>query len=77
MFQDEFLATLCEQQTIISVFLLSGIQLVGTLKDFDHYTLVLNGNNGELQMIYKRHVATLQPHDVNRTKNTRRNRLFR
>ena len=43
----------------IEVFLTSGVRLTGQLISHDRYTLVLQGQDGQLQMVYKHALSSL------------------
>ncbi|MCT4632760.1 MAG: RNA chaperone Hfq [Firmicutes bacterium] len=58
--QDVFLNQVRKDQTHITVFLISGYQLKGTVKGFDNYIIVLD-SEGKQQMIYKHAVSTIVP----------------
>ena len=77
MVQEDYFEKWRSQKTSVSIFLISGIQLVGTITDFDRYTIILRANDGKCQLIYKRVIATCQPHNAEQKNHHRRNRLFR
>lgn len=56
---DKFLAHLREQAISVSVFLINGIQLTGTILQFDDSSLFLDGP--KQQMVYRHAVATIVP----------------
>ena len=58
--QDNYLNTLRKERVPVSVFLVNGIKLQGTVDSFDNFViLLLNGQNS--QMIYKHAVSTVVP----------------
>ncbi len=71
--QDVFLNQVRKESTVITIFLVNGFQLKGTVKGFDNYTIVLD-SDGRQQMIYKHAVSTISPSSpINFNLNTRKN----
>lgn len=71
--QDVFLNQVRKENTMITIFLVNGFQLKGTVKGFDNYTIVLD-SDGKQQMIYKHAVSTISPSiPVNFNLNMRKN----
>ena len=60
--QDIFLNKARKNNIAITVFLINGYQIKGTVKGFDNYTLVLN-SEGKQQMIYKHGISTIIPEE--------------
>ncbi|NLY45248.1 MAG: RNA chaperone Hfq [Tissierella sp.] len=58
--QDTFLNRARKDNIIITVFLVNGYQIKGTVKGFDNYTLVLD-SDGKQQLIYKHAISTIVP----------------
>ncbi|QUH20762.1 RNA chaperone Hfq [Alkaliphilus sp. B6464] len=58
--QDVFLNQVRKENTMITIFLVNGFQLKGTVKGFDNYTIVLD-SDGKQQLIYKHAVSTISP----------------
>ncbi len=58
--QDVFLNTVRKEGTSITIYLVNGFQLKGTVKGFDNYTIVLDAD-GKQQLIYKHAVSTISP----------------
>ncbi|OEH94122.1 RNA chaperone Hfq [Bacillus solimangrovi] len=58
--QDQFLNQLRKDNTFVTVYLLNGFQLRGTVKGFDNFT-VLFETEGKQQMIYKHAISTFAP----------------
>lgn len=58
--QDTFLNKARKDNIIITVFLVNGYQIKGTVKGFDNYTLVLD-SDGKQQLIYKHAISTIVP----------------
>ena len=57
--QDPFLNTLRKDRTPVSIFLVNGIKLQGTIESFDQFVIVLNNNSN--QMVYKHAISTIVP----------------
>lgn len=45
----------------VTVFLVNGIRLVGKLRQFDQFCLLLEGADGVSQLIFKHAISTIQP----------------
>ncbi|MDR0818297.1 MAG: RNA chaperone Hfq [Oscillospiraceae bacterium] len=58
--QDHFLNSLRGTRTPVTVFLVNGFQLRGTVVAFDKYTVVLD-SEGKQELIYKHAISTLIP----------------
>ncbi|MEK5400555.1 RNA chaperone Hfq [Paenibacillus sp. FSL K6-2859] len=59
--QDRFF-TQCQAGKIpLTVYLISGKPLIGTISHFDTFTMVLNGKGGQQSFIYKHAVSTISP----------------
>jgi host factor-I protein len=56
--QNTFFNQARKDRTKVTVYLTSGIKLVGRIKSFDKFTLILESNNGE-QMIFKHAISTV------------------
>lgn len=57
--QDEFLNNLRREKTTVSMFLVNGIKLVGQIKSFDQYVILLE--NSVTEVVYKRAISTVVP----------------
>ncbi|MCF6194058.1 MAG: RNA chaperone Hfq [Kangiellaceae bacterium] len=57
--QDPFLNALRKDRIPVSIFLINGIKLQGTIESFDQFVIVLNNNIN--QMVYKHAVSTIVP----------------
>lgn len=57
--QEPFLNALRLEQVPVSIFLVSGIKLQGTVESFDQYVLLLKGSVS--QLIYKHAIASIVP----------------
>ena len=58
--QDYFLNRLRHDRQAVTLFLMNGFQLHGTIKSFDGFTVVLD-SEGKQQMIYKHAISTVVP----------------
>lgn len=58
--QDVFLNQVRKDSASITIYLINGFQLKGTVKGFDNYTIVLE-SDGKQQLIYKHAISTISP----------------
>lgn len=58
--QDSFLNSTRKDKTPVTVFLVNGFQLRGTVRGFDSFVVILD-SEGKQQMIYKHAISTLVP----------------
>ncbi len=58
--QDTYLSECQRQTTPVTVYLVNGFQLKGTIKGFDAFTIVLDYENRQ-HLIYKHAVSTVSP----------------
>jgi host factor-I protein len=58
--QDLFLAAAAREQERMTLFLVNGVMLQGTITGFDQFSLVLE-RGGQVQLVYKHAISTLQP----------------
>ena len=58
--QDLFLNQARRDRSTVTVFLMNGFQLHGTVKGFDSFTVVLD-SDGKQQLIYKHAISTIIP----------------
>lgn len=58
--QEIFLTKVRKMSTPVTVFLMNGFQLRGTVTGFDSFSLVLD-SDGRQQFIYKHAVSTIVP----------------
>jgi len=56
--QDVYLNTVLKEKVPVTVFLISGVKLIGKIKGFDKYSVVLEANNQE-QLIFKHAISTV------------------
>ena len=58
--QEIFLTRARKQNVSVTVFLVNGFQLRGTVTGFDNFTVVLD-TEGKQQVIYKHSISTIVP----------------
>ena len=58
--QDLFLAAATRDSERMTLFLVNGVMLQGTVTGFDQFSLVLE-RSGQIQLVYKHAMSTLQP----------------
>lgn len=58
--QDAFLTLARRQDVPLTVFLVNGFQMRGTVRGFDPFTVVLE-SEGKQQLIYKHAISTIAP----------------
>ncbi|CAA9516991.1 MAG: RNA-binding protein Hfq [uncultured Sphingomonas sp.] len=58
--QDRFLAAATRQEEPMTVFLVNGVMLQGEVLAFNRFSMLL-GRRGQLQLVYKHAVSTMQP----------------
>ena len=56
--QDVYLNTVRRDKASVTVFLISGVKLIGKIKGFDKYSVILEANNQE-QLIFKHAISTI------------------
>lgn len=56
--QNEFFNAVRKEKSTLTVFLGNGKRLIGRLKSFDRFTLLLEGQQGE-QIIFKHAISTV------------------
>ncbi len=59
--QDAFLAQLKKEGVGVVIFLAKGVQLKGAVKGYDQFTIILEDQEGRIQMVYKHAVTTVSP----------------
>jgi len=63
--QDLFLAASTREHERMTLFLVNGVMLQGSVTGFDQFSLVLE-RGGQIQLVYKHAISTLQPaHPLN------------
>ena len=58
--QDIFLNQVRKDKTVVTMFLMNGSQMHGTVKGFDGFTVILD-TEGKQQLIYKHAISTIVP----------------
>ena len=58
--QEEILNEVCRDKIPVTLFLMNGFQLRGTVAGYDSFVVVLV-SDGKQQMIYKHAISTLAP----------------
>ena len=58
--QEAILQEVCREKVPVTLFLMNGFQLRGTVAGFDSFVVVLI-SDGKQQMIYKHAISTLAP----------------
>jgi host factor-I protein len=58
--QDQFLGAAARDKERMTLFLVNGVMLQGTVAGFDQFSLVLE-RGGQIQLVYKHALSTLQP----------------
>ena len=61
--QDVFLTSVRRNETPVTVFLMNGFQMRGTITGFDAFTVVLTAD-GKQNLIYKHAISTVRPAQV-------------
>jgi host factor-I protein len=56
--QDVYLNTMRRDKVPVTIFLLGGVRLVGKIRGFDKYSVVLEANNQD-QLIFKHAISTI------------------
>ncbi|MGI6145162.1 MAG: RNA chaperone Hfq [Clostridia bacterium] len=58
--QDNFLNQIRKENVPVTIFLINGFQLKGSVKGFDNFTVILDVE-GKQQLIYKHAISTISP----------------
>ena len=58
--EGSFIKDLIDHQKLVTIFLISGIKLEGTITSYDSNTLTLKGTNN-IQLVYKHAISTILP----------------
>jgi host factor-I protein len=58
--QDQFLAAAAREKERMTLFLVNGVMLQGSVSGFDQFSLTLE-RGGQIQLVYKHAISTLQP----------------
>lgn len=60
LLQNSFLNTLRKEHISVSIYLVNGIKLQGTIESYDQYVILLR-NISVVQMVYKHSISTIVP----------------
>lgn len=58
--QDNFLNIARKEDMMLTIFLVNGYQIKGTVRSFDNFTILLNVENKQ-QLVYKHAISTIIP----------------
>ena len=58
--QDSLLTAFQRKKTTVTIFMMNGFQMRGTIFGHDRFCVVLN-SDGKLSMIFKHAISTIQP----------------
>ncbi|MCY3874678.1 MAG: RNA chaperone Hfq [Rhodobacteraceae bacterium] len=58
--QDVFLNSVRRSKCLVTIFLVSGIKLQGTITSFDNFCILLS-RDGVAQLVYKHAISTIMP----------------
>ena len=58
--EESFINDLVDNSKLVTIFLISGIKLEGTITSSDSNTLTLKGSNN-IQLVYKHAISTILP----------------
>jgi host factor-I protein len=58
--QDQFLSAAAREHEPMTLFLVNGVMLEGSVTGFDQFSLLLE-RGGQVQLVYKHAISTLQP----------------
>lgn len=56
--QDVYLNTMRRDKVVVTIFLIGGVRLMGKIKGFDKYSVILESNSQE-QLIFKHAISTV------------------
>lgn len=59
--QDLFLNQVRKDNTPVTIYLVSGVQLKGMVRGFDSFTVVLESQGRSTQLVYKHAIASIVP----------------
>jgi host factor-I protein len=58
--QDSFLNKVRKENIVVTVFLVNGFQIRGSVSGFDNFTVIID-TDGKEQLIYKHAISTIAP----------------
>jgi host factor-I protein len=56
--QDGFLNSLRKEKSVVTIYLVSGVKLIGRIRSFDKYSVILD-SSGQEQLIFKHAISTV------------------
>ena len=59
--QDEFLNNARKDRTILAVFFTNGKKIIGKIKNFDRFTILLELANKQEQLVFKHAISSMTP----------------
>lgn len=59
--QDEFLNLARKDKTILAVFFTNGKKIIGKVKNFDRFTILLELANKQEQLVFKHAISSMTP----------------
>lgn len=59
--QDEFLNNARKDKTILAVFFTNGKKIIGKIKNFDRFTILLELANKQEQLVFKHAISSMTP----------------
>ena len=59
--QDIFLNQARREHTQVAVRMMDGLEIGGTVKGFDSFTVIIDGEDGGQRMLYKHAIAAVAP----------------
>lgn len=61
--QDTFLNAVRKNKTSLTIFLVNGVKLQGTVTWFDNFCVLLRGDSRPPQLVYKHAISTVMPNE--------------
>ena len=59
--QDDFLNIARKERTILAVFFTNGKKIIGKIKNFDRFTILLELANKQEQLVFKHAISSMTP----------------
>lgn len=59
--QDKFLECLRKEKTGIVLYTMNGVQMRGTVKSYDGFTILIEDKDGKQNLVYKHAISTISP----------------
>lgn len=54
-----FLENLKSKQQVVQIYLIGGIKMIGTIKSYDDFTILISARSFGMQMLYKHAITTI------------------